>query len=218
MQHGVSYAGAVCWNRGSKRLLNVMESADILLQATSQDPVSGKVPIAPRDDCTFVMQIDALKSWKDALCDDSGQWIYSHGPRSSFYINSPEGLSSICKLHYTASENGFHFLRLHFHNRNASDFKRIVVRPADARCKYLLIQYRFDNESHEFSVQKHGNRNHGELAYTRTFPSTLSDIKSVSLDVNLTALQEQRTHFEHVENPSEPIRNKRQILNHERKP
>ena len=156
-------------------------------------------PFKPRDNCIFVVSAKLLRQRSDVLCDSNGVWKPNSGPRSHWFEKDSNGIvKGITKKAYEESQNAVHFKRRAYKNQNAEDYIRIFWCAEDGRCDYVMLQYLFEGEPHDFDVKPHGNAKRKTEAHRRTFPSTLQEIKETGRDSSKTRLNLQVLQCIHV--------------------
>ena len=136
------------------------------------------VPSQPKENVCFMISLNYLEDWKDALSDDLGVWTPT-GKRTLYYrrllsINGKTNIQSVVS-ESDADVKAFRYLYCY---PSCKDFKRIIIRVLSktevgwTSEPHLLIQYYFENGFKEITVPAHGNSKQKDLPYYRTKEST----------------------------------------------
>ena len=169
-----------CWNRGIKTALTTEQAVSILMSITEEEKVNVGIcaPLKPRDNCIFIVNAKLLGHRDDALSDNNGVWTAQKGALSYYFQKNMNGLiSQISSEAYGCSEDAVHFRRRRYKSQSSSDYSRTFWFAEDGRCVYIMLQYLFQNDVHDFEVKPHKNSTKKTEAHRRTFSSTLQTIK-----------------------------------------
>ena len=174
-----------CWNRGIRKILSTDQAVSILMTVTDEEKfnVGLTSPLKPRDNCIFVVNAKLLGHRDDVLCDSSGVWDAAQGAKSHYFQKDASGtVSKITRKAYATSADAVHFKRRAYKNQNAPDFSRIYWFAEDGRCDYVMVQYFFKGDPHDFEPKAHKNSKLSCEPYRRTYKSTLQTIQDSGKD------------------------------------
>lgn len=151
-------------NRSHKPVWKSQQLADLLIERKSSRVCTAR-PLAPQENCSFLIDTSMLDDKDDWKSDDHGSWrnCGSSGRVVMVTDTKVENSSMLPrskKCRPTLGPNQFIFQTTYFRHAKYHDFKRssvVAIDSKNSQLDFMILQYYYVGKVHPVSPKKHGN-------------------------------------------------------------